>query len=311
MRAIRVHEFGAPEVMRLETVPDPEPAADEVLVRVAAAGVNPVDTYIRAGEYGRLPPLPYTPGIDAAGLRADTGERVWVSGSLSGTYAELALCQPDQVQPLPDALSFAQGAALGVPYLTAVLAVAVRGALREGERVLVHGASGGVGVAAVQVALALGARVVGSAGSQAGRELVAAQGDVAVVDHRDPGHLGAALALSGGEGFDLVVECRAHVNLGADLRVLARGGRVVVVGSRGRVLVDPRDLMERQASVHGLLLGDVDGEERRRAVAAAAGGLAAGWLRPVVGRELPLSEAARAHRLLGERPALGKTVLVP
>jgi len=311
MLAIRVHEFGAPEVMRLETVPDPEPEADEVLVRVAAAGVNPVDTYIRAGEYAQLPPLPYTPGIDAAGTRLDTGERVWVSGSLSGTYAELALCRPDQVHPLPQRLSFAQGAALGVPYLTAWLALARRGAVQAGERVLVHGASGGVGIAAVQVALALGAQVVGSAGSEAGAELVAAQGDVGVVDHRDPAHLGAAFALTGGAGFDLVVECRAHVNLGADLRLLARGGRVVVVGSRGRVLVDPRDLMERQASVHGLLLGDVAADERAAALAAVAEGLAAGWLRPAVGRELPLAEAPRAHRLLTERPALGKTVLVP
>src|SRR6187402_2309502 len=125
MIAIRVKEFGAPEVLRAEEVPDLEPKAGQVLVRIAAAGVNPVETYIRSGSYARLPQLPYTPGNDGAGTIERLGkgirgfraaERVYVTGSLSGTYAEFCLCTPQQIQPLPETLSFTQGAAIGIPY---------------------------------------------------------------------------------------------------------------------------------------------------------------------------------------------------
>ena len=221
MRAIRVHEFGDPDVLRLEELPELRPVEDEVLVRVQAAGVNPVDTYVRAGAYGKLPALPYTPGSDAAGVLPDGGARVYLSGSLSGAYAEYALCRPDQVHALPDHLSFAQGAALGVPYVTAYRALFQRAKALPGETVLVHGASGGVGLATVQFALAAGLTVVGTAGSDAGRELIAAQGAADVLDHRDPLHLRAAFDTTGGRGFDLIIELLASVNLGDDLTALA------------------------------------------------------------------------------------------
>ena len=160
MRAIRVTEFGDPDVLVLRDVPDPEPVGDEVLVRVQAAGVNPVDTYVRAGAYAGLPPLPYTPGSDGAGVLADGGARVYVAGALGGTYAEYALCRPDQVHALPDGISYAQGAALGVPYTPACRALFQRGRAVAGETLLVHGASGGVGLAAVQFALHAGLKVV-------------------------------------------------------------------------------------------------------------------------------------------------------
>jgi NADPH2:quinone reductase len=311
MRCIRVHEFGDPEVLRLEELPQPEPVEGEVLVRVHAAGVNPVETYVRAGSYGRLPALPYTPGSDAGGVLVPSGERVYTSGSLSGTYAEHALCRRDQVHPLPDGLSYAQGAALGTPYATAYRALVQRGRAFAGERVLVHGASGAVGLAAVQFALAMGLRIVGTAGSEAGRRLLTDQGDVQVVDHHDPGHLDAARELTGGQGFDLIIELAAHANLGAVFPVLARGGRVVVVGSRGAVQVTPRDLMEREATVLGTLLANATTDDRAEAHEAIGRGLREGWLKPAVGRELPLAEAPRAHRHLSERPALGKLVLLP
>ena len=141
MRAVRVHEFGDPDVLRLEELPQPEPVEGEVLVRVQAAGVNPAETYVRAGAYTELPALPYTPGSDGAGVRVDTGERVYVTESLSGTYAEYALCREEDVRPLPDDLSYAQGAALGVPYATAYRALFQRAGATAGERVLIHGAS--------------------------------------------------------------------------------------------------------------------------------------------------------------------------
>ena len=310
MRAIRVHEFGDPDVLRLEELPEPQPVDDELLVRVQAAGVNPVDTYVRAGAYGKLPALPYTPGTDAAGVLQD-GARVYVAGSLSGTYAEYALCRRDQVRPLPEYLSYAQGAALGVPYVTAHRALFQRAEARAGETVLVHGASGGVGLATVQFALAAGLAVVGTAGSDAGRELIAAQGAARVFDHRDPLHLQAAFATTGGRGFDLIVELLANLNLGDDLTALAPRGRVVVVGSRGPVELDPRDLMNAEGVVLGMLLANATTEDLAAAHAAIGAGLRDGWLRPVVSRELPLAEAARAHRHVMERPALGKIVLVP
>ena len=311
MRAIRVHEFGGPDVLRLEELPELRPVEDEVLVRVQAAGVNPVDTYVRAGAYRDLPALPYTPGSDAAGVLQDGGARVYVAGSLSGTYAEYALCRRDQVYPLPDDLSYAQGAALGIPYVTAYRALFQRGGALPGETALVHGASGGVGLAAVQFALAAGLTVVGTAGSDAGRELIAAQGATSVFDHRDPLHLKAAFETTGGRGFDLVIEQLANANLGDDLTALAAHGRIVVVGSRGTVELDPRDLMNVDGAVLGMLLPNAAAEDLAEAHAAIGTGLRDGSLRPVVGRELPLAEAARAHRHLMERPSLGKLVLVP
>ncbi|HOU29228.1 MAG TPA: NADPH:quinone reductase [Thermoleophilia bacterium] len=311
MRAVVVHEFGEPEVLGLEQLPEPTPVPGEVLVRIQAAGVNPFETYVRAGTYSDLPALPYTPGADGAGVRTDTGERVYVTGSLSGTYAEYALCREEDVRPLPDALSYAQGAALGTPYTTAYRALFQRARATAGERVLVHGASGGVGLAVVQLALAAGLEVTGTAGSQAGSELVAAQGAVRVLDHHDPGHLTAAVELTGGDGYDLIVEFLANANLGADLKALAPRGRVIVVGSRGPVEVDARDLMNAEGAILGMRLPNARAEEVEAARAAVDTGLHSGVLRPVVGRELPLAEAARAHRLLMERPALGRLVLVP
>jgi NADPH:quinone reductase len=311
MRAVRVHEFGDPESLVLEEVPQPEPVEGEVLVRVQAAGVNPFETYVRAGSYTDLPALPYTPGCDAGGVRVDTGERVYVIDSLSGTYAEYALCREEDVRALPDDLSYAQGAAVGVPYFTAYRALVQRAEPRSGERVLVHGASGAVGIATVQLALAAGLTVVGTAGSEAGSELVAAQGDVRVVDHRDPSHLEAAGGLIGGGGFDIIIEFLANVNLGHDLKALALRGRVVVVGSRGAVEVDARDLMNAEGAVLGMRTPNARPEEVEAARAAVDSGLRSGALRPVVGRELPLTEAARAHHLIMERPALGRLVLVP
>ncbi len=311
MRAVVVHEFGEPEVLGLEQLPEPTPVPGEVLVRIQAAGVNPFETYVRAGAYSDLPALPYTPGADGAGVRTDTGERVYVTGSLSGTYAEYALCREEDVRPLPDALSYAQGAALGTPYTTAYRALFQRARATAGERVLVHGASGGVGLAVVQLALAAGLEVTGTAGSQAGSELVAAQGAVRVLDHHDPGHLTAAVELTGGDGYDLIVEFLANANLGADLKALAPRGRVIVVGSRGPVEVDARDLMNAEGAILGMRLPNARAEEVEAARAAVDTGLHSGVLRPVVGRELPLAEAARAHHLLMERPALGRLVLVP
>jgi NADPH2:quinone reductase len=320
MKAIRVHEFGGPEVLRLEEAPDPRPAAGQLVVRVRAAGVNPVDTYIRSGVHAVKPQLPYTPGLDAAGeveaigegvTRLRVGQRVYTAGSLTGTYAELALCDESQAHTLPERVTFAEGAGVFTPYATAYRALFQRAEGRPGETVLVHGASGGVGTAAVQLARAAGLRVVGTGGTEEGRRLVAEQGAHQVLDHRAPDYLEQLSALTGGRGVDVILEMLANVNLDKDLGVLAKGGRVVVIGSRGPVEINPRHAMSRDAAILGMSLFNASPQELTSIHAALAAGLEAGTLRPVVGRELPLAEAARAHEEVLKPGAYGKIVLIP
>jgi NADPH:quinone reductase len=320
VKAIRVNTFGDPQVLRLEEVPTPQPGPGEVLVRMHAVGVNPVETYIRAGKYARLPELPYTPGNDGAGVIEQVGpdvnefkpgDRVYTAGSVSGTYAEFALCKKEQAHPLPANVSFAQGAAMGTPYVTAYRGLLQRAGAMPGETVLVHGASGGVGTAAVQLARARGLRVFGTAGSDDGMKLAREQGAHEVYDHRTPDHFEHVMKATHGRGVDVIVELLANVNLGKDLTILAKGGRVVVIGSRGRVEIDPRDTMQRDADIRGMVMPNIPPKGLASIHAALVAGLENGTLRPVIGKEFPLAEAADAHRAVMESGALGKIVLVP
>lgn len=319
MKAIRVEEFGGPEVMKLVEVPPLRPEPGQVLVRMHAAGVNPVETYIRAGTYPRKPALPFTPGNDGAGVveqagdpesELKPGDRVYTAGSISGTYAEYALCSVAQVHPLPANASFAQGAAMGTPYATAYRGLVQRGEAKRDETVLVHGASGGVGTAAVQLARAGGLRVFGTAGTDRGRELVREQGAHEVFDHRAPDYLAQILEATSGRGVDVILEMLANVNLGKDLTILAPRGRVVVIGSRGRVEIDARDTMSRDADIRGMVLFNTPPAEMASIHAALIAGLENGTLRPVIGKELPLAEAPQAHRAVMEPGAFGKIALI-
>lgn len=325
MKAIRVHEFGGPAVLKLEDVPDPKAGPGDVVVRVRAAGVNPVDAYIVTGTYPRKPALPYTPGQDGAGeiqaVGADVkgftvGDRVYVCGvgttaAGAGTYAELALCSPSQLHHLPARVSFGQGAALGVPYCTAYRALFQRTNARPGETVLVHGATGGVGIAAVELAHARGLTVIGSGGTDAGLKAVRAHGADVVVNHRTPSYTDEIMRATGGAGVNLIVEMAAHVNLDRDLSLLAKHGRVVVVGNRGKTEIDARQAMGRDAAILGMTLFNVTETEFVEIHAGLIAGLANGTLNPVVGREIPIAEAARAHEAVMESGALGKIVIIP
>lgn len=319
MKRITVHEFGEPGVMKLEEASLPEAGPGQVVVRVKAAGVNPVDTYIRAGVYGARE-LPYTPGFDAAGVVESTGkgvagfkpgDRVYTSGTLSGAYAGAVLCLESQIHPLPERISFPQGAAVGVPYATAYRALFQKAGALPGNTVLVHGATGGVGTAAVQLARAAGLTVIGTAGSKKGRDLARENGAHHVVEHGRIEHFKEIMDLTEGRGVDYIIEFLANVNLGGDLKVLAKGGRAVVVGSRGTVEIDPRDAMGKDAAVLAMSLFNATEAELKGIHAAILAGLGNGTLNPVVGLQFPLVEAPEAHRTVLEQKAFGKIILVP
>ena len=325
MKAIRVSQFGGPEVLKLEEVPDLKPGAGQVVVRMKAIGVNPVETYMRAGTYPRKPQLPYTPGQDGAGtveaigpaassgepVKWKAGDRVYIAGSLSGAYAEQSLCDARLIFALPAHVSFAQGAAMNVPYSTAFRALFHKAQARGGETVLIHGASGAVGSAAVQLARAAGLHVIGTVGSDRGRKLVLDEGAHEVLDHKSDKHFDEALALTGGRGFDVIIEMLANVNLGRDLPILAPRGRVVVVGNRGPAEIDARFTMTKDASIIGMSMWNASTEDVISIHSALVAGLENKTLRPVINQEIPLAEAARAHQAVMDPGAYGKIVLIP
>ena len=324
MQAILAREFGGPEVLKLEQLPDPAAKQGQVRVRIHAIGVNPYETYMRAGAYAIKPDLPYIPGADAAGVIDQigdevtgwkTGDRVYISGTAIhkayGAYAQLAVCNVEQVHRLPDRISFAQGAGLFVPYVTAWRALFGRAKTRAGDVVMIHGASGGVGGAATQFAVAVGATVIGTAGSAEGLDVVRAQGAKHAVDHTGANYLDEITKLTGGRGPDVILEMLANVNLDHDLTVVAPSGRIVVIGNRGRVEIDARKIMTKDVSVFGLALWNIPADEIRRAHEAIVAGLDSGALNPVVGTEMPLKDAARAHQQVMAPGARGKIVLIP
>jgi NADPH2:quinone reductase len=320
MKAIQVHQFGGPEVLALAEIPTPKPGPGEVLVHVRAAGVNPYDTYMRAGTYAVKPPLPYTPGSDAAGTveavgpgvtKVKPGDRVYTATTITGAYAEYALARESQVYLLPEKVSFAQGAGLWVPYGTAYTALHHHAHARAGETLLVHGASGGVGTAAVQLARAQGLTVIGTAGTQRGLELVKKEGAHHVFDHTKAGYAEEIQKAPGGKGVNVVLEMLANVNLATDMKLLAQHGRVIVIGNRGEITINPRELMARRAMVRGFTLWAATEAESAEIHAAIAAGLENGTLRPIVGKEIPLKDAPKAHQEVLAAGAFGKIILIP
>ena len=320
MKAIRVSEYGAPSVLKLEETPTPQPGQGQVLVRNHAVGVNPVDTYLRTNTDNRGPKLPYTPGSDAAGVveavgagvtSVKAGDRVYVGGTLSGAYAEFSLCNEGQVHSLSGNVSFAQGAAMNVPYATAYHALFQRAHGEAGESVLVHGASGGVGIAAVQLARARGMTVFGTAGTERGRRLVHEQGAHHALDHTASDYLDERLKLTGGHGVNVVLEMLANANLQKDLGIIAMSGRIAVIGNRGTTEINARSAMNKNAAILGVALFHATPAHLVGIHTALVEGLRNGTLRPVIAQELPLGQAPRAHEAVMEAGHHGKVVLVP
>ena len=320
MKAIQVHQFGGPEVLQLQEVPTPKPGPGQVLVRVHAAGVNPYDTYMRAGTYAVKPPLPYTPGSDAAGVveavgegvvRFKMGARVYTAQTVTGAYAEYALALESQLQPLPDKISFAQGAGIWVPYGTAFTALNHHAHARPGETLLVHGGSGGVGTAAIQFARAMGMTVFATAGTPKGLDLVKKEGGHAAFDHKKPGYTDEIVRATGGRGVDVILEMLANVNMMSDLQMLAMNGRLIIIGNRGEITINPRLFMHKRGTAKGFTLWAATPTELTECYAAIGAGLENDTLRPIVGKELPLKDAAQAHVDVLAPGAHGKIALVP
>jgi NADPH2:quinone reductase len=318
MKAIVVREFGAEDVLKLEEVETPVPADNQILVRIKAAGVNPVDTYLRLGTYSFKPSLPYTPGKDGAGIiekvgakvrNFKVGDRVFLSGAITGTYAELALCDESQVHHLPENVSFEQGAGIFIPFATAYRGLFQKAAAQKGETVLIHGASGGVGVAAIQWAKNAGLNVIGTAGSESGKNLVKEQGADFVFDHSQENYLSEIIGATDGKGVDIILEMLANVNLVKDFEVLNMFGRIVIIGNRGSLDFNPRLTMGKDASIFGMSLFNTPESEMQEIHRAIQQGLREGFLNPIVGRKFTLSQASQAHREVIESKALGKIVL--
>lgn len=318
MKAIVVHEFGGPEVLKFEDAPEPVAKQGELLVRVRAIGVNPADTYTRTGTYAVKPALPYIPGSELSGEVVDgprTGERIYTLGTvgprLTGACAELAVVRNEDAFRLPEHLTFSQGAAVPIAFGTAWRALFDRGHMQAGQTVLIHGASGGVGTAAVQLASVHGATVIGTASTVEGQKLVRECGAAHVFNHRDANYREQILNTAGGKGVDLIIEMLANVNLDYDLDLLAPGATVVIIGNRGRIEIDPRKMMGKETNIAGVTLWGGGETALRRAFAGIHALLERKALTPVVGSEIPLREASRAHQEVMENGSAGKIVLVP
>ena len=329
MKGVLVEKFGTAEELRIRyDLPLPISKLEElepkqILIRVMVAGVNPVDTYIRSGQYARLPNLPYIPGIDAAGYidavgpevpKSDfpLGSRVFVTGpgKNSGCYAEYVTVGMDYVFPLDERLSFAQGAGLGAPYFTAYKALMLGAKAKENETVLIHGASGAVGTAAVQIARSLGTTIFGTAGSEEGMDIVAKCGAHHVFNHHEKGYDKEMKERTNNEGFDVIIENLANVNLEKDMQMLKRSARIMVVGSRGSITINPRHLMAPEASIQGIALATTTEKQYQEIGSAIIKGVTSGWVNPVVHREYSFDETQQAHYdVINSKGARGKLVL--
>ncbi len=319
LKTIQVQDFGDPENMELVDFTIPGPGKGEILIQVEAIGVNPVDTYIRAGTYPLLPKLPFTPGKDVSGTISalgdevtgwHVGDRVYSSGTRSGGYAEYAICGEEQVFPLPENMSFQEGAAVGVPGAAAWRALFVRGEGTSGDRVLIHGASGSVGLAAIQLAKAVGMEVHGTAGTGRGLEVIRELGVDHYYDHRNAYYC-EEIEDNCGEGFHLILEMLANVNLEHDLGFLAPRGRVVIIGSRGRIEIDPRATMGKETEIRGMSLFNCSAEEMTTAQSGLYDAMETGKYKPVISQTMVLAKASFAHRQVLEPGNCGKILLLP
>jgi NADPH:quinone reductase len=320
VKAIQVKEFGKPNVLQVVELTDPSPEAGQVLIRVHAAGVSPLDTYVREQSHGApTPPLPYIPGFECAGeviaiapdvTKFKVGDRVYANPFL-GAYSELLVQDAHAIFLMPDAISSEQGTVVANSYPTAYYALFNLAKAKAGETVFVHGASGAAGSAAVQIARAAGMRVVGSAGSAQGLTMIEQEGVHLAVNHREPDYLEKAMAFTEGKGFDVILEMNATQKLADDVNLVGTFGRIIVIGgTNGSLSFDPTPLLWKGASVIGLYMGLASSEETQQIHAAIYQGLDRGELRPQVSQSFSLADVAKAHEAVHQSSSAGKIVLM-
>lgn len=322
MKAIQVTEFGGPEKLVYTDVAERAAGRGEVCVRLYAAGVNPADAYTLTGTYAAVPQLPYIPGVDGAGIveavgeevsNVRVGDRVFIAAQAgtycTGTFAQKVVTDKVNVYPLPEQVTFEQGAALGIPALTAYRALFHRACLQPGQTVLIHGASGGVGLQAVQMAKLHGAKVIGTASKPEGKKLVEQAGADIVINHVTEETIKDVQALTDGKGPDVIIEFLANVNLETDLKLIAPFGKIVVVGNRGSIEINPRLSMQKECDILGTALWNARPEEREQSINDVIDMLKSGALRPMIGTTLPLQKASQAFEQLAKGIGNGKLVL--
>jgi NADPH2:quinone reductase len=323
MKAVVIEEFGGPEVLRYRDVPDPSLSPASVLVEVRAVGVNRGDLQQRAGEAGdEQLSLPLIVGWEIAGVvkavgdlvqHVLQGERV-VAIMPAGGYAELAAPIAQAVVPIPSSLSFEEAAGIPIVFMTAWFALVKKAALRPGETALVQAAGSGVGMAGVQIAKHVGARVIATAGSEEKLARARDLGADETINYRTTDFGEAIRAITGGRGVDVVLESVGGRTLVRSIELLAGGGRLVSVGNSSQepVSIDAALLMERDVSLSGFYLGAEllrsGAIEEFQKVVDLCG---RGELKVIVDRVLPLAEAAAAHAVLAERANFGKVILKP
>lgn len=319
-----VSAWGEPSALECLEVPDPGAGPGQVLVATRAIGCNFPDILMVQGKYQVKPPLPFSPGHEVAGVVRAVGEGVTrvrpgqrVIALLSwGGYAELALAPAASVFPMPDSMSFEEGAALGVVYQTGYCALVTRARLRPGEWLLVHGAAGGVGLAAVQLGKALGARVIATAGSAAKLEIARQSGADVLVDYRTEDWVERVKAVTGGEGADVIYDPVGGDVFDGSAKCIAFEGRLLTIGFAGGRI--PTIAMNRVLLKNFSVVGVHWGLYQRRGSPLVDEWMDAivalhtrGQIRPVVYRTYPLTEAARALAALAGRESYGKVVLTP
>lgn len=324
MRAIRVHQAGGPEVLTLDELPTPAPGAGEVLIKVAAAGINYADLMQRQGVYPLPGGLPATPGFEVAGSVAALGEGV--SGPAVGTrvvaglgngggYAEYAVAPAITVFPIPDTLAYAEATALFVQGLTAYGLLRYAGRLEAGETVLVHTAAGGVGSLAVQLARLLGAgRVIGTASAPEKLALIRQLGADAAINYGAPDWAEQVLAATQGQGAHIILDAVGGAIGARSLDLLGQGGRLVVYGAASGepTMLAAQQLSFKGQAVIGYAMGtNTPPEQLAAGMRALLGFVAEGQLHLTVGHTFPLAEAAAAHQAMGARRTTGKVVLLP
>ncbi|EGT57509.1 hypothetical protein CAEBREN_12682 [Caenorhabditis brenneri] len=300
-RAALVNRFGGPEVIEVAECGMPVPNDNQVLVRNHAAGINPVETYIRAGQYAKLPTTPYVTGKDGAGVvefvganvkNVKIGDRVWY-GMESGSAADyINVTRPFL---LPEGVTFSEGASLGVPYLTAYRALFHLAGAKTGDVILVHGASGGVGSALMQLAAWKNIEAVGTAGSKHGVQFVKRLGAKQVYNHSEAGYVSKMRADYPG-GFNFIFEMAAHTNLNTDLGLLAPRGKVAVIGNRDETKINARQLMATEGAVFGVALGLSTDAELSDFGTNIVKFLQETEFRPLINKEYSLEQIGQAHK---------------